>query len=274
MSFFITENGSILKYSEKTNHWSVLVAPKIHLHSFQWQKINTLRLVNLPELGVTQRGINDPNFPQFTHITLNDDEHQTGYFLTNDDRKVYFANLSKLDDINPALLPDDFTEDYKVRDFWNNESLRARAAKAVRELTGVKAPLKNTMLDNLISNIGMINSVGGLIAAAKNPEINSCSKLIQFADAELARLRRPFTFFAAAKIKAIEDAKIAIAFKFLGEDDNTLKEESYKQIAIESGLIAALSIHRFSWSTKAKHHLSTTAIDTLEQKSPGISKVI
>ncbi|WP_028389195.1 hypothetical protein [Legionella fairfieldensis] len=98
-------------------------------------------------------------------------------------------------------------------------------------------------------------------------------KLIAHTNIELKRLKSPFTFFASDKIKAINTALLKLeelSASFTAGEEK-LKQAAYKQLARESGLIDALNMHRFSWSSKAKSHAPTKAIENM---ASGLLKAI
>ncbi|MDI9818032.1 MULTISPECIES: hypothetical protein [unclassified Legionella] len=115
---------------------------------------------------------------------------------------------------------------------------------------------------------------------AANPSLDSISEndnynnLVKLASIELKRLKSPFTFFAGDKIKALETALLNVRTMSIFMGDEELKQTSYKQLAKESGLIDALNMHRFSWSSKAKTQAPTRVIENIEKAVPGLAKVI
>ena len=253
MEYFITANGSVLRYDAERKEISISEKDKVSPEKVCWHPLHMM-----PSKLPNRYYVHDSEYKNLAIVTLPEPGEHFGSFITTQDIEIPFMSMNHV--ANTTRFKIDWQNNDDVEAFLRDYIKRADAAQIVR--TMAPAPTRFPTAPKTV------------------PTINSYNELKQFADVEIKRLRKKW-FNKNDKIGKIHAASIWADFAMpdfdeeLGEPKalEALKQESYIMIARESGLINALNRHRFH-GKKEKMDIPPKSMERLEAACPGITKAI
>jgi hypothetical protein len=271
MQYFITAYGSILRFNAIKQELFILM--NTSMQQAQWQLIQTGVAAKLAK---DQSAGNDPvihiddkKFPDLSCMRIAN-LTQSACFIDKKGRVTPMLNLQ-----HPAVAP--LLSAHAMHEQLATH-LFITAADINPKEKNMQQPERPLAFLRAVAAKNIRDMHHIVVNPVKAPAINSYSMLKAFAESEITRLQKPFVFFSEDKIKKIRAALDTVENHFNAMTKSrpeeaefilhTIKEESYLQLGRDSGLFAALSMHRFGFSSKARNGLATKSLDNLAVQMP------
>jgi len=296
MPIYMTENGSLLIIQKKENptyrsEQELFVFSRKHQG---WKSIPLqpdTREGGMGTIGKQIYQFKSTKYPLLDTIKFPNPDESQGYIDTHNGHRICFAELNKL-----GLSPDYFgavSEDnlFSIQTLMNDENTekRAEAAKAVRQITNTaqlgaaanrlersamglaSSRTQQDVKAHLLETLEQLSDAVHTEAAAETVSDRLDGKLkalLDLAQKESNRVNSYFKKGGKTKAKAI-NAAIELVKRRAVTIPDSIREQSYVQLARECGLYKALKGHRRT--QKASSTKKTRAQIAVEALVPELS---